>query len=222
METDKKKVLGLSSDLKELYEEPIKGTEYYTGIVNPLGISNMYNSPLAQNQFLFALALSGHDLVQKLLEEGEKKIDLPQLAQAKVLENMKILDLGCGPEPTFARLTRYLGADTYTVDLLSSNDFSYRESEKMPRELRELEIQNHIQGDLEKFETLRKMVQETGGNFDLVTEAHLSTITPRDGDFFGFEYGDKFSIPFLKEGGAYYDGLEYDFKVRQGQELIEF
>jgi len=144
------------------------------------------------------MILSGHDLVYDLLT---KKRDVdgfnPEpLREAQILSGMKILDLGCGLIPTFARCARKLGADVYTVDLKSAQDLQFDEQYFTTKE-RELEANNHVCGDLSNSATIDRIINISGRDFDLVTEAHLTSAL-----FFG---GKDVAMKVLASGGYWYD-----------------
>ena len=110
--------------------EPARAfNSWYTRIENPLGASTVTNTPSASRQLMFTLAMCDHPAVDDLLakiERGditEENFNPDSLAKAEVERGMKILDLGCGPAPTFARTARRLGANVYTVDVIPASEF---------------------------------------------------------------------------------------------------
>lgn len=103
----------------------IHGFDYrYTGVGAHLGVATVENSPLAADQMEWVLALSRHPLVEDLIRDksiNAGNFNVEPLAKAQVLRGLRILDLGCGTMPTFARCCRRLGAVVYTVDFCTIN-----------------------------------------------------------------------------------------------------
>lgn len=192
----------------------------YTLMKRKFGSSTQENTPLAVSQLLFALALTQHHLLEKIsdieldqlpLKKSREKFK--ELVDNKVLNKIKILDLGCGPQPTFARIGRALGADIHTADILGSEDFEYADKDNVDPQIIEAEVKNHIKVDLNSEEAIKIIEDNTGGNFDLITEAHLKT----GGSSKGLPYwiracerGKKIGLPLLKQGGIYFDSHEPD------------
>lgn len=196
----------------------VVGTQDYTGHGKTLGVDSVHNSRLCGHQFLFALALSQHPLVWKEVQT-EDHLDFKKLMDGKVLDGMKIIDLGCGYMPGFARCTRYLGADTYTVDIIPSDKFESYDL-LFPDEYRKMEADNHIILDLNTDGALEEIIKITGGDFDLVTQAHLNADTQYNGRFMACYLGRIIAKGLLKQGGAYYDGGDIEnFDVKVGDEL---
>lgn len=223
--------------LSEEYGDPaIKLDARYTKIINPLGSSTEMNSPLTVEQLAFTLALSSHSTVEQLLAHIEsRKINsdnfVPnRLKEDRVLQGIKILDLGCGEEPAFSRCAREFGAEVFTVDVIASSDFEiYQPTQQdidsssqwnpsAPDALRQLrndyelirEIENkqHIQIDLREPDAVRKILEITGGNFDLVTTAHIDSGSVHQGQKVMPPTNlDRLIQPLLKTGGTYFDPL---------------
>jgi len=149
----------------------------YTGMYRPLGGSTVENSPMCSDQIEFAMLLSGHPLVESFVQ-GENltpfNFNPEPLYEAQILRGMKIMDLGCGHEPTFARCARTLGAEVYTADLISAEDFEF-DSEYLNQPQRETEKSHHIQTDLSATDAVEIINRISGGDFNLTTEAHLQT-----------------------------------------------
>lgn len=214
------------------------GTEGWNGIDRPIGCQTQYNSYLTKIQFLLVLALSESPLIKEIVEQSESgddtdgdNIDFQSLANAKVLDGKKILDLGCGYSPTFARLTRWLGADTYTVDVIPSDEFElnpltmtnegdtpFQWTEKMKR----AEKGKHICLDLRDKRALETILRASKGNFDMVTEAHLySGAEYKRVEIYGPRDLDIIVMPLLREGGIFHHALEsFNFKVKRVGKLI--
>lgn len=188
----------------------IPGLREYTGVGNPLGSSTCVNTPFAADQFQFALAMSKHPLVEDLISDesiNPWNFNPIPFIEAKVLEGMKILDLGCGHQPTFARCSRLFGAEVYTVDRIPSSIFTVY---NVPEGQREVEIQNHFQMELPMLPyDCRDIKIDIGEeDFDLVTEAHASTD--------GFHSGEQVAYPLLKEGGLRYKaGLNRHYNKKE-------
>jgi hypothetical protein len=196
----------------------------YTG-VGVLGKSTMYNSPMSGKQLELALVLSNHELIQKLMEDNNVDFDSFQaepLIQARILQGMKILDLGCGYEPAFARCARALGSETYTVDVIPAEDFRFYDfNNHFTQVERDAEVNHHIQTDLNDPKALEKIINASGGNFDLVTSAHLHT----GGFYKDREYFPRVSLrgivkSLLKDGGVYYRSEENQITSKQECSLI--
>ncbi len=174
----------------------IYGLEKYTGIINQLGCSTCENTTLAAEQFNFTLAMSSHPSIDQLIMDESitpGTFDPEPLMEEGVLKGMKILDLGCGHLPTFARCVRHFGAEVYTLDMIPASDL---EAVTYFQECRELEMRNHIRLNLERRDATEKISEISGGEFDLTTEAHLSTD--------GFSKGREIALPLLKQGGIHY------------------
>lgn len=201
----------------------IAGTDGWNGLSGCIGNGQIYNTSGTQHQFLTALAMSEHPEVDRLIQEGgrEEYLNMADLEDKKVLDGLKILDLGCGYRPTFARLTRWLGAEVYTADLIGSEEFEYdpifhdRETGKSyekdcPLNLRSAEIDNHIQGDLYKDRTLEEIMKKSGGDFDLVSS---SFVRVSDGHF----DQEKIAGQMLKEGGVFHEEAESFYRKDKGK-----
>ena len=202
----------------------IPGFRNYTG-VGVLGKSTMHNSPMAAKQLELALVLSKHELIQRLMEDdtvGFGSFQAEPLIQARILQGMRLLDLGCGYMPTFARCARALGSEAYTVDVIPAEDLQfYNFDDYFTQKERDTEVGNHIQTDLNDPKALEKIVNASGGNFDLITSAHLHT---------GGFYKDKEYFPggslrgivknLLKDGGVYYRSEENQIFFKQECSLM--
>ncbi len=185
----------------------IRGTENYTLISDPIGFSSIENSPMASSELMFSLALTAHPLVEELvnidesrfkyLEKSEQDTKFLELVKSKVLKGFKILDLGCGHSPTFARVARALGAEVYTVDQFEADKFEYDHKGKIKKSIISKEVRAHIALDLNSRDAVQMIKDRTGGDFDLVAEAHLTTE--------GFFDGIKIATPLLKQGGIHFD-----------------
>lgn len=233
----------LMGDAFSILAGRVKFGSLYTRIENYLGRSTEQNSPITVSQLQMAVAISHHPAVEDLLEKIKKKevtlenFNPEPLREAAVLQGMKILDLGCGCAPTFARTARRLGADVYTVDVIPANEFrlwnpaetkKWVEEQKMGKyeyddtarklleeleETRKLEAEKHVQIDLNDSNASTIIAQRTGGNFDLVTASQLI-------GGFGLEYQgkkvhspyggsiEKLAMKLLKKGGVFFHPSE--------------
>ncbi len=204
------------------WRDGIEGTEDYTLIGEKIGVNRIENSSMASRQLLFAMALSQSPLVENLVKSWEElqtgelytnnrlgketmKEEFEKMTKEKPLKGLRILDLGCGRQPTFPRIVRALGADVYTVDQISADAFKYYDDQERTAKIRKgiikKEKQNHIQIDLRSKNVIEILKDKTGGEFDLTTEAHLTS-----DDFRG---GWKIGLALLKKGGFHYDPTDY-------------
>lgn len=164
----------------------------YTGLGESLGKGGYdYNSRFTARQMVFTLTLSEHPLLNELVDSDTtwETFDAGPLVEAKVLDGFKILDLGPGSEPTYARCSRHLGAIVYTLDVfpVPSADKDY-----------------HLKLDLRDEErALGRILKETNGEFDLVTCAFLEEgairVQPPE------NYTETIVLPVLREGGVYHN-----------------
>lgn len=180
----------------------INGTKEYTLTGTNIGEGKVENTPLAARQLVFALALSENPVVKKISEQEAETLPLDNLQEVfrlllenRPLNNLKILDLGCGHLPTFARVCRALGANVYTTDRVGADSFEYLEREKIDPKIIEIERQNHIQIDLESTNSAEVLAERTGGLFHLTTESHLDT-----DDFYK---GEEIGLQLLRRGGVH-------------------
>ena len=185
--------------LKKFWHGKISGFESYTGVEEAIGMGNeFFNSGVTWRQFLYALAMTRNSLIREI---GEAEFDVLKFNAKTLIENqimagMKILDLGSGPKPVFARCCRAMGADVWTVD--KESDFKNRRS-LLSRELWDLEDRKHIKLELTDINMGQRAVffiqKKSKGNFNLVTEANLISG--------GLENGRVIAMPLLRKGGIY-------------------
>jgi len=199
---DMKEIHSLFSELFEQFPEQLPYLEKYTGINETIGGGDAYiNSRVTLFQFEYALAITRHPLIKKLIniKYNIKPADIENLIKNKIMVGIKILDLGCGPEPVFARCCRAMGADVWTVDIISASNFIF-DQKYFTKEQIKLENEKHIQLNLEDTQAKVIIKSKSSGDFNLVTTANL------DSDIVGskFKKIEKFIIiPLLKKGGIY-------------------
>lgn len=175
----------------------------YTGAYGCLGYETAFNSPLCSYQLCYTLAFSNHKLINDLINKTHDNFDPAPLAQAKVLNNIKILDLGCGFQPTYARCSRKLGAQVYTVDVIPAKNFEFEEK-YFSNEDRKTEAKHHILVDLNSNNALEKIIKKSVGEFDIVSTAHLkSGWSHKNKSYSPPHYIDELSFSLLKTGGFY-------------------
>jgi len=204
----------------------IKAFDFPYSGANHLGCSTSTNSPFTSRQVEMALVLRAENPLIKVIVDdpivNSGNFNPLPLAVNKVLQGLKFLDLGCGEEPSFARVVRNLGAQVYTLDVIPADRFDRYDgvdsrpwvTEKIGEEgIRKQEDKFHIQIDLRDKDAFEKIMERTGGNFDMVTSSHLETGSPRTmagGEFetirppWGIYPEAKESLKLLKPGGLYY------------------
>lgn len=230
-------------------ETAYKFHSLYTRIENYLGSSTEHNSPLTIAQLDMALAMSNSPAIEDLLRKIKteevtwENFNPDPLRETTALQDMKILDLGCGGAPTFARTARRLGADVYTVDVIPANlfrlwnpaeDKGLLEEQKTsdPREYniklqlveefedtKKLEAEKHVEIDLKNPDAIARILQQTGGNFDLVTTANIESGCEYHGREIYPPYNlKKLAMQLLKNGGVFYHPPfgGYEIKVDDG------
>lgn len=200
------KIEDLYYNLKNKFPEEIPGLELYTGIYSNVGEGNIfYNSHMTLDQLQYALAMTRHPVIKEIAKPGfdKSKFDAKILVENKVMAGMKILDLGCGPYPVFARCCRAMGADVWTVDLRPVGEL-YFEEKLFTEEQRDLEVQRHIQIDLSSELAPRTIKDKSGGDFNLAAEVQL-----RGDEFFE---GKNIGMVLLKKGGVYYEAFGQELK----------
>ena len=196
---DLEEIETLYQALREKFPSRIPGMEFYTGTYESIGEGNIiYNSHMTLGQFCYALAMTRHPLIK---EVSSSEHDLVQfrakgLEENQVMKGIKILDLGCGPWPVFARCCRALGADVWTVDKIPPTDL-YSKEELFTKKQKDHEIERHIQVDLSGGLAPRLIKERSAGDFHLVTAVQL-----KGGSFFE---GRNVGWVLLKKGGVYYE-----------------
>lgn len=195
----------------------IPGFDYRYTSHHPIGCGRCDNTSWASDQLALTLVMSDSPLVYEIMKSRKRdpeKFDPEPLVKAKILKGMKILDLGCGWIPAFARCTRALGADTYTVDVIPANRFCYYSDNafedcynihKNHLERKRLDAEKHIKVNLKNKKALDIILQATHGNFDLVTSAHMEDSGLYKGRFYTPPDNiDEIVFALLKPKGLYY------------------
>ena len=152
-----------------------------------IGYQTVENTQSSSKQLLAALFLSGkfemdekNFIIHEREWEGKKLeehiLNFKDAADKHILSGFKILDLGCGQRPFFSYLCRKLGATVYTVDVIPASSFEGLEYGAKPDEDA---AKYHIQLDLSDADAVQKLIESSGGDFNFVTEAHLSSDTVR-------------------------------------------
>lgn len=209
---DLEQIKKLRAGIWRKFKGVLPGFKKYTGIEKDIGVSTVYNTPVTAGQLMFALAMTRHPLLYQMIQNQDVNKDnfnAEELVENKIMRGMKILDLGSSDRPIFARCCRYMGADVWTVDIDTIEEHRFGISNQLlTPEIKKLEIERHISLDLLRSdEAVDKINQLTGGNFNLVTEAHLRTD--------GVKTGKSIGLALLKKGGVYYEtcNLESELKT---------
>lgn len=195
-----------------------------------IGTETEHNSLYQSAQLIMALALSHDPRIEEVVQQEKPgpvfKIGILSKFLEKwggVLNGIKIIDIGCGYLPIFARASRGLGAEVYTADIIPASQFqnfqpSGYNDKRDERELADHELANkfHIQIDLDDKDALQKILDTTGGEFDFATEAHSSSGATHghmkgiDIDIvnpwknYNFKPSEDFYNALLKKGGIFF------------------
>ena len=210
-----RKLLELRNKLSYKLGNIIPKFKYEYSGEQALGIGTEMNSPFTVHQLVMALAIhADNPHIKKILEDDSITpitFDPRPLAEHQVLKGGKILDLGCSYPPSFARTARCLGAEVYTLDVIpyEKMEEKYGAPTRLFKTLQEqadFEAKYHLQLDLRKPQAMQKIIESSGGNFDLVTSSHLES----GARFQGQEIYPPGNIkdlvmPLLKPGGIYYN-----------------
>jgi hypothetical protein len=186
----------------------VLGFEMYTGTGKPVRSWPFFNARnLVGENLVFLVALSRHPVLYDVVKADPRQ-DLDELLiEEKILTGYKVLDLGCGNEPTLARVSRALGADVYTVDRgrsLSKLLYPLYDCKLTPNDL-QLEDRNHITLDLRKRDAVHVIREQSGGNFDVVVEANLLWLDAktRSVPWPNPNSVNTLALDLLREGGVY-------------------
>src|SRR6185369_520560 len=143
-EKDLQEITLICAGLARRFPEKLPGFESYTGTGETVGTEDDFNnSRITLLELEYALAATRHLLVWKM-SEGSVPFNADSLVQAEVMRGLKILDLGSGYKPVFARTCRHMGADAWTADKISADRFDIRDANFSARQ-RRLEIDRHVQ-----------------------------------------------------------------------------
>jgi hypothetical protein len=191
-----KEIEKLSAGLNEVLAFRIPEFQAYTGNGQDVGQGSIYNSPVTAAQLEYALAMTNAPLLAGMIRSplGRKGFEIKRLIDEQIMSGMKLLDLGSGPVPVFARCCRYMGADVWTVDKEAVT--SHYEEIFFPKEQQQIEHDRHIQVNLAEPFAVRVIQERTHGGFNLVTEANL------DAD--GFRKTGEMAMELLTSGGVYF------------------
>lgn len=130
-EKDLEEIRILNEKLQKVFEwKGARGFTKYTGIGVDVGSDDIYlyyNSKVTARQLLSAIALTRNPILEQMIKPrfNYKEFDARILVENKIMAGMKILDLGCGPKPVFARCCRAMGADVWTVDQIPVSDLEF-------------------------------------------------------------------------------------------------
>jgi hypothetical protein len=185
------------SNLQNILDFRIPEFKAYAGIAQEIGQGTIHNSPVTASQLEYAMAMTRSPLLAAMIHSpfGRKDFEVAKLVENKIMLGMKILDLGSGSWPVFARCCRCMGADVWTVD--KETVTSEYEERIFPKEQQQIEHERHIQIDLNDPSAVEVIQGKTGGGFNLVTEGNLGADE--------FHEGKSIAIQLLKLGGVYYD-----------------
>jgi hypothetical protein len=191
-----------------------------------IGSGTENNTVRAINQLSFAMAMTRHPLIIEMTNEFRRNDIVSEdyderLIEAQILKGYKILDLGCGRIPILARVCRGLGADVWTADVIPAKEL---EPGILEKKARKDEEEKHIctdLGDAAREDKAVELLKKTGGEFNLVTEAHLKTGTfiidsaaknrgVLDREIYRNCDGSYFAFKLLKDFGLYFDADRSD------------
>ena len=176
----------------------IPGLEPYTGIGKTLGSTPAFCSRYNAMQFLALLSLS-HDPGKVSME----KVDMEILRENQILKGIKVIDLGCGHIPSFARCARAFGAQAYTADIIGAHEFAYFDG--FDDGMVAAERQNHVQVDLRRDSSIDQILKSAQGHFDVVTSSMLKDEASRYGKVIEAPHNvEKIAVSLLKPRGIYY------------------
>ena len=118
---------------------------------------------------------------------------------------MKVIDLGSGILPAFARCAREFGAQVYTVDVIGADRLV---QDYLPTEgpARKMERDSHICTDLNARGSINLILEESDGEFDVVTSAKLHAWSDYNGKIVHAPKDVwKIAKPLLKPDRPYYN-----------------
>ena len=148
----------------------------FTGCNSSIGENFRFNTIATAKQLFFAIALSQSPLVDNIIDNPDENIKeiVDEMHTSKSLKGIKILDLGCGKIPVFARCSRELGAEVYTIDIIDAEEFLFFK-ECFPPLQRQIEIQTHLKIDLNIENVAEEIIRFSKGHFNLVTSSFLES-----------------------------------------------
>lgn len=137
-----------------------------------IGQGSYYNTNMSVGQLSTVLAVCGHPIIDDILRWKKDEPDsIDKIIDAQVLDWLKILDIGCGLKPIFARYSRALGATVFTLDKESSE--SFKTNEECDQSKRDEEKEHHIELNIHNNSSPEVVYQRTRGNFDYITSAAI-------------------------------------------------
>ena len=160
----------------------IPGLENYTGTKKTLGRNTYLVFPYAARQLLFLFAEKGFHPSSHLIGANETAVAdyIHVLKRKKALSGLKVIDLGCGILPAFARCAREFGAEVYTVDVLAAEMLV---QDYLPdQRSKTLERESHIRADLNRRESIEYILERSDGPFDVATSAKLDACSDNSGE----------------------------------------
>jgi len=200
-----------------------------------------YNTIATYYEFLTALAMTRSSILKEMMDEAAKypyfrpktetdreKLspiwDPHRLVENKIMQGMKILDLGSGPQPVFARVSRAMGAEAWTVDSgpIPGNYINAKSDWKLlSKEQQEMEQAHHIVLDLNDLSAADVLEEKTGGNFNFIGQANLLSTKYEDKDP-EWRVVERLDLKLLKNGGGAMDDRPVDGLVylRENNELM--
>ncbi len=188
-----------------VFNKRILGLKEYAGIDTEVGTGRDYfNSITTLRQLIYAMAMTRHSLIKNMVKEIDErnfdasKFNAKVLVENQIMAGMKILDLGCGHIPVFARCCRAMGADVWTVDICAANEFISKK-ESFSTEQQDLEKTKHIFLNLKSSEDANAIIKKSLGNFNLVTQANSMAT------FINGSTAKSMALSLLKKGGVYQD-----------------
>jgi len=175
------------------FQDILQGPHNNTGA---FGTGDVFNSRTAPEQLAFALLTCEHPALPATLNTGSSEQVVGLLRASQVLEGMRILDLGCGIEANFGRAARALGATVFTADVLPLDSALAKQ------------LNGHVVVDFTHPQAAAKIAEQTGGNFDLVTE-NMNAPVPESGHARFPKLPDLLYIAdaVLADGGIFFAGL---------------
>lgn len=206
-------ITDLWRELKAVVGVYIRGFEPYTGVDEIVGQHSVFNGPITASQLEFAMAMTRSSVLKDFIVNSRRNENFsPELlVQNQIMSGMKILDLGSGPVPVFARCCRSMGADVWTADVCPITEDC--DETLFPKGMQSLEKARHCVLDLSAPSAFAIIQEATLGNFNLATESNLAAGWMKASGFYG---GKELGMRLLRKGGVYYnaDELEATLKTK--------